>query len=287
MSKARSTLLKMVEVVKNNDTQKIGLLQKHIMDMEDVPGLSDKMTTTLEFLTVIRWVQTGMQRVTLTHKLAAAFMATDVPSGYLHLPWPAFEISVPNNLLVSGSDQIESIFVLQKDDFIALTFVWEQYETLLYLDANINAELPRLPSFEEEQGLDTAELVPHRIITLAQKLVINTVLAISTYNAAPTSSDFRVKSRVSKEGANVHEYTTGQPLRLDCVQDIRDYVAGRVGTAPKVTTLVRGHWKNQAHGAARAQRKLLWIQPYPRGEGPVLVRPTQMTERHIDGGAHE
>ena len=30
--------------------------------------------------------------------------------------------------------------------------------------------------------------------------------------------------------------------------------------------MVRGHWRNQAVGAKRAKRKLIWIQPYVKGD---------------------
>jgi hypothetical protein len=38
--------------------------------------------------------------------------------------------------------------------------------------------------------------------------------------------------------------------------------------------IVRGHWRQQAHGPARALRKTLWIQPFWKGpeESRVLLR---------------
>jgi hypothetical protein len=37
------------------------------------------------------------------------------------------------------------------------------------------------------------------------------------------------------------------------------------GWTVRVQHVVRGHWKMQAHGEARAQRKRMWIEPYWRG----------------------
>lgn len=39
--------------------------------------------------------------------------------------------------------------------------------------------------------------------------------------------------------------------------------------------LVRGHWKQQAHGPRRASRKLIWVEPYLRGPdvAEVLNKP--------------
>ncbi|MCP1674512.1 hypothetical protein J2T57_001614 [Natronocella acetinitrilica] len=51
------------------------------------------------------------------------------------------------------------------------------------------------------------------------------------------------------------------------------------GSAPTTRFMVRGHWRNQAHGAGRADRKLIWIRPYMKGPDvaevvnkPYLVR---------------
>lgn len=44
-------------------------------------------------------------------------------------------------------------------------------------------------------------------------------------------------------------------------------------------TLVRGHWRNQAHGEGRTQRKLRWIEPHVRGsEGPVMTHRYKVDE---------
>jgi hypothetical protein len=30
--------------------------------------------------------------------------------------------------------------------------------------------------------------------------------------------------------------------------------------------LVRGHWRNQAHGEGRALHKMLWVEPFEKGK---------------------
>lgn len=51
------------------------------------------------------------------------------------------------------------------------------------------------------------------------------------------------------------------------------------GNSPAARFLVRGHWRNQAHGPARALRKLMWIQPHWRGpEDSPVVPPTKVVK---------
>ena len=60
------------------------------------------------------------------------------------------------------------------------------------------------------------------------------------------------------------------------IPEIEDYVLGKgTGTGNKLTyrTVVRGHWRDQAHGPGRALRRQKWIAPHVRGAdlpGPVV-----------------
>ena len=43
--------------------------------------------------------------------------------------------------------------------------------------------------------------------------------------------------------------------------------------------MVRGHWRNQAHGKGRKDRKYIWIQPYLKGQdmAEILDKPYIVT----------
>lgn len=41
--------------------------------------------------------------------------------------------------------------------------------------------------------------------------------------------------------------------------------ASNHGGKPSVRFMVRGHWRNQAHGTGNAERKLIWIRPFYKG----------------------
>lgn len=66
----------------------------------------------------------------------------------------------------------------------------------------------------------------------------------------------------------------GAPVRCDVTEGVRRYLGGE-GKSPTVRFMVRGHYRNQAHGPDRSLRKVLWIQPHWKGDddAPVLVRP--------------
>lgn len=61
---------------------------------------------------------------------------------------------------------------------------------------------------------------------------------------------------------NTRVYIVGGKERLS-VEDRATFMAG--GTKSRsVRSVVRGHWRNQAHGKGRAERKLIWIRPHVR-----------------------
>lgn len=250
-------------------------------------ALDNKTSLAMEILIAAHWQKNGLQSVVMAHKLAASLMATDCPPGRLRMPWPCFEVRVPNNLVTVDGNDMVSIAAYEEPlkDQLYLLVLWERNESLLVFDLDTIAESTGFESFEEldPDNWGATDEQTKRALLLAKKLFVNTVLSIDAHRSAGAASDFRVRERTSKEGTSVHEFALGDPLRIDCVQDIRDFVAGRRSSEPKVSTMVRGHWRNQVHGAGRALRKLLWIQPFYRGHGPLVIRQTMLGQRADEG----
>lgn len=95
----------------------------------------------------------------------------------------------------------------------------------------------------------------------------------------------RIKGRRKRKRDFAHPdvYVVGEPVKIDCRQALRESLNPKVRgprKAPTVNWLVRGHWRNQACGPQRSQRKRIWIQPHwGNTHAPTLVvRP------HVVGG---
>ena len=60
-------------------------------------------------------------------------------------------------------------------------------------------------------------------------------------------------------------FRVGSDVRVE--PEIRDYVFSAMETGKKLAyrTVVRGHWRDQAHGPQRALRRQKWIKPHVRG----------------------
>ena len=71
---------------------------------------------------------------------------------------------------------------------------------------------------------------------------------------------------------NDRVFEVGTEVKVD--EELREIVRteGTGGYRLTYRTLVRGHWRNQAHGPARALRTRKWIEPHVRGtELPTKV----------------
>jgi hypothetical protein len=60
-------------------------------------------------------------------------------------------------------------------------------------------------------------------------------------------------------------FIVGSSVRIDPA--LREHLSRSPGSGSSLAyrTVVRGHWKHQPFGEARAERRLIWIQPYVRG----------------------
>lgn len=83
-------------------------------------------------------------------------------------------------------------------------------------------------------------------------------------------------------------YMLTAPVTVDLRDVVKMVQRGEKHKGGKLTVqfLVRGHWKNQAHGPGHALRKRIWLQPFWKGpeESRVLLRNyTVKKEEGTDG----
>jgi len=84
------------------------------------------------------------------------------------------------------------------------------------------------------------------------------------------------RSRSQRDGDELPGYTEHEirsAITINLHHAIRDYVHHGGGT-PAVQTLVAGHWKRQAFGTGRTERRIIHVHPYWRGpiDAPVSTR---------------
>lgn len=239
------------------------------------------------------WYGYGMPALEVSHKLAASLMVTR-PSRELVAdtppPFPTFLVHLPNKLLTvnsstGGAADVRSVLVGHRtaanteDDSRWCSCTLTDMPVTLW---RVQQSFPDLVLSDTDDSLAT-NLFDHRLDeiddrsqTLLHRLLANLVLYVSDQSRMEPigrgHSSGSFKRRNNPEPVK-RVFRVTSDVKHDFRQFVRDYMSG-TGQKLDVQLFVEGHFKQQAHGAGRALRKRIWIQPYWRGpeDAPIAFR---------------
>ncbi len=254
--------------------------------------LGDELGTR-EMMIMRYWGQQGAQSVQIPHTYAAALMATDVRDSLRghSLPWPCFMIHVPAGLLRSSHGEVNSVLVsdlpprlqgrgkMARAKYITcyLDGVSAGFNAFESLETILDSDIKKQDNFVAEGLVDLYdEDTEVRLWNMLLRLTAGVILTINTARIDKPEAYPKRPPRMKRDVLRANEHKVGHVLTIDCRQSIRDYVSGNSRNSPSVTTLVRGHWRNQPYGPQKSLRRAQFIQPFYRGEGPMLVRPVHV-----------
>jgi hypothetical protein len=252
-----------------------------------------------------RWVDQGLPIIRLGHKRAAAFMATTIGEEnveFIKPPFKAFYIEMPDQLLMlTGHDgeqvSVKGVLVhvmnlkgipMEDGQGDVYTEDAERWRWIAITDTSLvqwelNRKLEELAGYNvRENNWDGVGLpiedYDQRLSMLVGRLICSVCLMMSS------PGDLKVKTQAVSRNKNGKRplsdapsyriFMESKPISIDVRPAIRSYLRGD-RDSPSVRLLVRGHWKNQAHGPGHSLRKHIHIEPYWRGgvDGdPIMQR---------------
>lgn len=261
------------------------------------------------------WFENGFPKVVVNSKLSANLMATALSPDVEDMiipPWKCFIIELEDSPLPLVTKhnkvvRVDQLFVRVAEEGLELKVfagVWEimglsvlpipeivsrdvEEKVENFLDSQ-KARLKRMIDLFGEDDLAqsgfTAEEVRSffernaRVTVMAQRLTGGICLLMSDPRNV---QQFRPKLKptiTAKERRGipiVRTFKLMRPVTIDCRSAVAEYVFGTRETVHTVQTLVRGHWKKQAHGTGLTLRKLIHVEPYWRGpeDAPIALRP--------------
>lgn len=247
------------------------------------------------------WYDCGMPTIEVGHKLAASLMLTNSSnevSESVQLPFPAFKIIVPNNLLTFSDGEVRSIVVGRhiKPEEVPHTVGKQRTPVEGFAMAtraghggtfSVASTLPLL--FSAKTRLQSPEAIIPVDDADQQKLpfVSQLILGVCLYMTGD-SKEFPIK-QVGKghhwEGharsgpPTIRTYRLTRQVQHDFRTFVSDYCSGK-GSKLSVQYMVTGHWRNQPHGPNNTLRKLIFIQPFWKGpaDAPIAVRQHKLHE---------
>jgi hypothetical protein len=264
-------------------------------------------------LATTKWIHCGAPQMITDAKYASALMLSAVEDSLveeLEIPWQAFRIELPKDLLTCETTEYRWIYVCSFDlgdgetigevllHGLRPTTSEEQVRglgTFVESTPYIRAPLASiLLDQETDKSFGTArisgviegmaasghdEAALQRCFRLAIRLVVGmlyTMQCTDNFRTKPMSlNDTR---KCLRGGPPWHRTIYfGRPMRTDVSKAVAGFLSGKSGRRlpPSVQTLVRGHFKRQVVGVSRVGRKVIWVEPYWRGpeDAPILARP--------------
>lgn len=238
----------------------------------------------------VTWAEHAFQKLMTSHTYASALMCSDATEDILEsieVPWSAFQVVIPNGILTLQQNGLEVDFtramvVASNNATIGAFMILHDPVTkntmsvggrtlaqLLFDDVEMHAKL-----FDPDRGT--------KVLKLARRLVTGLLLAMQHQDNFKTREVKASLGGLKRDRkAPLHRVTTiGKPISVDCRTQVAAYLSGthKKNALPSVQTLVRGHYKRQVMGVARAGRRVIWIEPYWRGpeDAPILTKPKKL-----------
>lgn len=244
-------------------------------DMAPPPDAHAHFVATIGF--VAEWARLAFPTIQISHRYAAALMATKPADDDIRCPWPFFLITVPDGLIAADNrgslDPISYVACMHIDNLWTL-LAFGDFVILSQLSRSLDwlrtGKLGLAPPGEFDWPFETRD---ERALACVTRLVLNTCSAMNdpanVREAGKAHGRWRNKEPIA--AADPRIFVLGRPVTVDCRDAVRDYIAGQRGTLPSVRWLVRGHWTHQVCGIGRTQRRLRWIEPHWAGRNNTAV----------------
>jgi len=211
-----------------------------------------------------RWRASAFARLEVSHKLAAALCLTDITdSDEIRAPWSAWSLLIPNGLF--GENGVARVWCIDKTPIVLA------FPSGLLLQWSV------------ENAGGQAQIDMIRALILGSCAALSDPDRLKQSGRWGNTSSAQPKQRRHGPPPEGARYVLAQPVSIDLREAVLDSIGGkhRSGASPKVQFLVRGHWRNQAHGPGRTLRVFRWIEPFWKGppETRILLRSHKVKKK--------
>lgn len=224
------------------------------------------------------WRESSYAKLEIGHKLAAALCVTDIKDEEVMAPWKACSIIVPDGLLEINAEVFSPETGATRFDSIKISRIWcvgNEPRFVVLSDATFRAIGNPYTKNWDEMGIDKKYVDVFRNFGIAVwNLAKGAFLALANpeeFKKGKTSSASSSKPKREHSAPDLSQvrYMLSAPIQVDLRDALKEHLSGKrkAGSgSPKVQFLVRGHWRQQAHGKGRLERKTIWIQPFLKGD---------------------
>jgi hypothetical protein len=260
------------------------------IDFHEIPVIDENEDAITAFMEA--WRESAYAKLEVGHKLCAALCMTDTDGIEVEAPWRASSIVVPDGLLEMHAPEGKNYILPHgQKQSLRVARIWcIGAEPVFIVEADGTIHRVAGSDWEAPPSAKASDV---EIARRHHQAIINLVKGAFIALANPT--DFE-KRRADKPASHTPSQRSGppdftqaryllsKPLSIDLRGELAEHLSGKRrghgGGAPTVQFLVRGHWRQQAHGPMRSLRKTIWIEPFWKGpeETRVLLRHVKVAD---------
>lgn len=229
---------------------------------------------------MLRWRADGFQIVEPDEMLAAVLMCTDFGGAVPVPPWSSFAVELPRGMVSDDGEEYTTALLtiadtdsrsMRLDIYGATQCIHSCYDTFAdFCKAN------EADSIVRSSGALDLDRSPQdcRLVLAVSKLIVGVMFEFESSPSSFRRRALSLSEKLASKKAHAAPWVMCRPVVVDCREHVSDYVSDRARGKLSVRTLVRGHWRRQACGKARLERKLIHIEPFWKGpeDGPIAVR---------------
>lgn len=244
----------------------------HVYDgqLDDMPG-NERVGVLMGSQGLALWAKHGLNVFSLDRDLCAALIMTARSDLVIDAPFPAFLISVPDDLAPTRGAFTLANFLCARMRGEGGLWYWLFSE--LSREGAINSWLGESDVFDAPAPVNVR---PSSVRDVSKTLPFMATVAgnLCAWMSGRRPSDVGNRApshrRKSKPRAvPVTRWVLGSDVVVDPrVVDAARAEIGRGGGGGRISKrhVVRGHWRNQACGPALSKRRLQWIEPHWKGK---------------------
>ncbi len=270
---------------------------------EEVWSIVNAPSSRNQIHTFARWYEQACPIIHLTRPDYTASLATTaITSEEPVIPWRSTLIELPQKVVpYNDGGWVRSILVhrhnLTPDESVVWDLfvypwsnhpvIWSHGQPWTTWSAEAAASEDNSAFLDDEslrfKGDESLNDVDIRCLTICRRIAAGVCHAMSSKDDwRPTKSTSKPRSsRKRDQDEPIYRvYLMGRPVKVDCRIAVRQYV--EKGTKNKgpltLQLLVRGHWRRQAIGPGRKERKWIRIEPYWKGpeDAPIRTSPREL-----------
>lgn len=226
----------------------------------------------------LAWAYAGYNVFELSNDFVAAMLLTDpyeIRFDDLRMPFPGLLITIPSGF-VTGEEGLP----YTKIHLSHVEGTWNLYATdgTHVLDTTIGDEDALSWNFLKNLECENADEISDADLSALQALRQIAFGMLAYVSAVDRAVEERTNTR-PKKSAHTNEprprvHDVGRTVKIDPIL-VKYARAGERALALQLKHrfIVRGHYRNQAHGHGHRERKLIWIEPFWKGppEGAKIM----------------